>query len=73
MNKHMRRGYEDGGLGFLVALGCIILVAVWVGSEAREYGYEEGVKDAALGKAVVRTLPDGTVKVYKASELKEAK
>jgi len=72
VNKHMRRGMSDGALFafFVFSFGLGFIAATFsVGNMA----YDAGVRDAASGKAVVRTLPDGTVKVYKASELKEAK
>lgn len=71
MNKHMRRG-EAGDAGWLI----VCMLSCVVGFVVASFGfggiaYESGVKDAASGKAVVRTLPDGTLKVYRASEVKD--
>lgn len=67
--KNERRGHDGGG--FMVAIGFAFLCSLLTGMVCSGYWYDEGVLDHEDGKVVVRTLPDGTRKVYNVEELKE--
>lgn len=70
MRNRFRRGDADTG-AFIFVVGAIAVVFGWTWFWY-ETGHEQGVSDGISGKYVIDTLSDGTTKVVRNKDWKDA-